>query len=351
MNVHFHQQTFILQNRLSKGMKTGIFRARKLIWFCLLLLAASAKLNARALEVLDIKPVVSRGVFVSELASNLLAGSVEYDSVGMLQISGGLGSGILIGSQWVLTAAHVVSGSGGRHTLPSATFNLKGTQYIADFAEVYPTWSGNSGAGNDLALVHLASTVSAIAAAEFRIQPADLSNQYITFVGFGLGGDGQSGYLAGTGGIKRAGTNILDYNGSILGLDSSIYLADFDSGLDSNNVLGSASTTAFESILTPGDSGGGVFMLYNGQNILVGVNSFLASTTGSADGRYGNLGGFQAIGPNLAWIQSITQVPEPASLVLGVICALVGWWAIEKQAAKHARQRISLANSKSKRIS
>ncbi|MFM7591503.1 MAG: trypsin-like serine peptidase, partial [Isosphaeraceae bacterium] len=272
-------------------------------------------------------------------------------SVGMLQLSGGLGSGVLIGSQWVLTAAHVVSGTGGRHTLPSATFTLKGTQYTADYAEVYPTWSGNSGAGNDMALVHLTSTVSAISAAEFRIQPADLSNQYITFVGYGLGGDGQSGFVAGTGGIKRAGTNTLDYNGSILGLDSSIYLADFDSGFDSTNVLGSAAPTAFESILTPGDSGGGVFMLYNGQNILVGVNSFLASTTGTADGRYGNLGGFQAIGPNLVWVQSITQVPEPASLVLGVVCALVGWWAIERQTSKHARQQMTLANTKSKRIS
>ena len=92
-------------------------------------------------------------------------------------------------------------------------------------------------------------------------------------------------------------------------------------------------------------------MLYNGQTILVGVNSFMASTTGSADGRYGNLGGFQAIGPQLAWVQSISQVPEPASIVLGVVCALIGWWAIEKQASRQSKQQMPLATTKSKRIS
>jgi hypothetical protein len=330
-------------------MQSGILKIQLLFLSMAGLFHPALMKPAISLEILQ---TVSRGVFVPETLSTQLAESPNFDSVGMLQISGGLGSGTLIGPQWVITAAHVISNSGGRHNLSSATFSLKGNLYTADYAEVLPSWSGNSGQGNDLALVHLTSPVSAVAASEFRIQTSDLTNAYVTFVGFGLGGDGQSGFIPGTGGVKRAGTNFLDYNGTILGLNSSIYLADFDSGLDSNNVLGSAAPTDFESILTPGDSGGGVFMLYNGQTILVGVNSFMASTTGSADGRYGNLGGFQAIGPQLAWVQSITQVPEPASIVLGVVCALIGWWAIEKQAGRQSKQQLPLATTtKPKRIS
>lgn len=286
------------------------------------------------LEIIQMQPTIARGTFFSDVLANQLANDPELSSVGMIQQNGGLASGVLLQPNWVLTAAHAISSGGGRHNLAGTTFLIEGVSYAADYAEVNPTWKGNSGEGNDLALIHLSSSITSVKPASFQLQPENMSGALITFAGYGLGGNGQSGYQSGTGGILRAGTNLLDLNGSVLGMDSSVYLADFDSGLLSDNVLGSANPSEFESILTPGDSGGGAFMLYQGQFILVGINSFLASTTGSANGTYGNIAGFQAIEPHLAWIQSITHAPEPASLVLGVVCALVGWWAIENHSGK-----------------
>jgi hypothetical protein len=38
--------------------------------------------------------------------------------------------------------------------------------------------------------------------------------------------------------------------------------------------------------------------------------------------------------------------------VLGVVCALIGWWAIEKQAGRQSKQQLPLATTtKPKRIS
>ena len=302
-------------------------------WFpliqCLITFILIPLTRAESLEIMDLVPTVVRASFVSNLSVTGLASASSFDPVGMLSVSGGTASGTLINSQWVLTAAHVISSIGGSHNLAGSTFVINGQSLVADYAEVMPGWAGDSGSGKDLALVHLANPFIDVTPARYLNQSISLSGQSVIFVGYGLNGDGLTGSLAGSGGSKRAGTNILDFDGSVLGLSGSLFLADFDSGQAIHNIMGSATPTAFESILAPGDSGGGLFMDYHGETILVGVNSFLASTTGSANSTYGNLAGFQSIQPNLAWIQSVSHVPEPGSMVLGVICAIVGWWAVE----------------------
>lgn len=295
--------------------------------------------TACAIEILDLEPTVVRAAFLSSVQVATLASRAEFDPVGVVSIAGNTGSGTLINSVWVLTAAHVISGTGGRHNLASSAFVLKGNSYTVDYAEVFPTWAGDPGGGNDLALLHLAISNEADQPAFYLNQPVTLVNNEVTFVGYGLAGDGVSGSISDTGGVKRAGTNVLDFDGSVLGMSTSVYLADFDSGKAQDNVIGSSVPTSYESILAPGDSGGGLFMNVNGRTTLVGVNSFVASTTGTANSTYGNLAGFTAIQPNVAWIQSVTQVPEPGSLALGVICALIGWWAVEQKSSRTTQSK------------
>lgn len=295
--------------------------------------------NCPALEVLDIRPTVVHGTFVDSLAVDQLASSSAFDPVGLLSISGNTASGTLIRSDWVLTAAHVIGSGPGQIDLASATFSIGGQPMTASYAVVNPNWNGDLGSGFDIALVKLSAPVTTVAPASFASAPAQLTGQSVTFVGFGQGGTGESGTIAGTGGVKRAGTNRLDIDGSVLGMSSSIYLADFDNGTAPFNSFGTATPTDFESILAPGDSGGGTFMMSDGNMILVGVNSFVASFSGSANSSYGNVAGFVGVQPHVEWIQSIAHAPEPGSIVLGMICALTIWWMIDRRATgKSANQ-------------
>jgi|GEM_PF-5702250 len=289
--------------------------------------------HCQALEVLDIRPTVVHGSFVNSLAVDQLASSSPFDPVGMLSISGNTASGTLIRSDWVLTAAHVFGSGTGQIDLASATFSIGGQPMTASYAVVNPNWNGDLGSGFDIALVKLAAPVTTIAPAPFASAPAQLTGQSVTFVGFGQGGTGESGTIAGTGGVKRAGTNRLDIDGSVLGMSSSIFMADFDDGSAPFNTFGTATPTDFESILAPGDSGGGAFMISDGNMILVGVNSFVASFSGSANSSYGNLAGFVGIQPHVDWIQSIAHAPEPGSIVLGVICAIAIWWMTDRRSS------------------
>ncbi len=294
----------------------------------------------QALEIADIRPTVVRGTFVSSDAATQLAASSSFDSVGLLTIGGNTASGTLIRSEWVLTAAHVISNSAGHFDLASATFDIGGQPMVASYAEVHPNWNGDLASGFDLALVKLAAPSTSIVPAAYQNAPAQLTGQSITFLGYGQGGTGDFGTIPDSAGVKRAGTNLLDVDGSILGMSPYIYMADFDSGSATYNSLGASTPTEFESVLAPGDSGGGVFMTVGGATILVGVNSFVASFSGQANSTYGNVSGFVSIQPQIPWIDSITHAPEPASIVLGVIAGFVIWRSIERKSASSRKRNI-----------
>ncbi|MBI1322101.1 trypsin-like serine protease [bacterium] len=320
-------ERFATNHRIAKTARQG--RSLLIVFFLILHFSGASQ----ALEIVDIRPTVVRGTFVSSDAATQLAATSNYDPVGMLSINGNTASGTLIRSDWVLTAAHVISNSAGHFDLASATFNVGGQPMVASYAEVHPNWNGDLGSGFDLALVKLAAPSASITPASFRDAPAQLTGQSITFLGYGQGGTGDSGTIPDSAGVKRAGTNMLDTDGSILGMSPYIYMSDFDSGSSSDNSLGTSTPTEFESVLAPGDSGGGVFMTVGGSTILVGVNSFVASFAGQANSTYGNIAGFVSIQPHIAWIDSIAHAPEPASIVLGLIAGFVIWRAIECKSA------------------
>ncbi|MEO0587577.1 MAG: trypsin-like serine protease, partial [Planctomycetota bacterium] len=218
-------------------------------------------------------------------------------SVGQVITPAGFGSGTLIANQYVLTAAHVVDRSS------FASFTIDGVSFGASDIIVHPKWKGsvNRSAGYDIALVRLTENVTAatgIKPAKLNRKKRPLKETALT-AGYGLGGNGRKGTKPGTS-EKRAGYNTVDRivdGGRIL-------LTDFDDPRGREpNALGDDRAVRFESIVAPGDSGGGLFVKKGKQWRLAGVHSYASAYDGSIDSDYGDLAGHVNVARHVNWIE------------------------------------------------
>lgn len=236
-----------------------------------------------------------------------LASSNPYEAVGRFNWTsssgGGLASGTLISTEWVLTAGHVVDD-------PLATnfqFTVGGQSYGASEVIIHPDWNGNIQSGSDLALVRLDQSIDTVSAAQLYSgnQEVGLTT---TVVGFGKTGDGFSGsYLAA--GEKRAGQNLIGGLGDVVGYSSQSLMADFD--FPDPAATGKGISLDLEYLAAPGDSGGGWFIEDQGTTYLAGVTSFGYAPDGFVDSSYGDIMGATRIGDFLSWINSIVAPTTP----------------------------------------
>lgn len=216
----------------------------------------------------------------------------QYSSVGQIKTSANqYGSGVLISSHWVLTAAHLTNN---KSTL---NFTLAGTTFTAASRTIHPSWNGDLLKGNDLALLYFNQDLSNLASPAPIYTGTDIVGQVGTYVGYGVTGTGLTGGGSRIDGKKRAAQNTID------GFFSpSVFWSDFD-----HPQLSVA--LPLEGLIALGDSGGGVFV----NNYLVGINSFIQSF-GNLTADYGDRSGHTLLSSHINWINSVI-FPDQSQLI------------------------------------
>lgn len=223
-----------------------------------------------------------------------------FPSVGKLERSnGGIeGSGVLIDSRWVLTAAH----------LNPAQVDFAGTLYTSEEFITHPDWTGDVNDGNDIALMKLSSSVTGVTPSS-RYTGTDELGQVGVSVGFGNRGTGETGEISGTAGTKRAAESTIERFGSNAPVTSpaTVFESDF---FDPTN----SAVLDLEGLPVTRDSGGPVFLnmgsAENPDYVVGGIHSFIMNS-GGALGTYGDTLGSTRVSDYDEWITA--TIPEPST--------------------------------------
>ena len=299
-------------------------------------------------------------LFVTMPAHALMGGDVDanlasspWAGVGAVSVNGATFSGALIGSQYVLTAAHVVGGQestpGNVHFTLNVKGNIKGdagsniggaaSHVVATKIIVFPGFKGTTPGKDgvwhdDLALIKLATPVSSDVPV-YGLYDGGLNGKILTLVGYGSGEDAKSGVISpASPNVKRAGQNrvdkvLMDDDG---GTHDEIFIFDFDGLNAASNIFGPPIPlnltlgATIEAQFAGGDSGGPVFVNDNGVWKIAGIAAFNGNVTAlpGSNIKFGGIGGGTVIAAYLPWIDSTlasmaAPVPEPHAWLMLLI--------------------------------
>lgn len=244
----------------------------------------------------------------------------------------GCSGSLLAGGEYVLTAAHCVTGDTDTLTATSVSLDfanvglqVSSTSYIVD-----PTWTGNLYNGGDLALIKLSTPVTSITGYMLDLA-SSAAGDVVTLAGYGINAYGTNGYSTNNFGTLYYGTT------QYLGLWSdpnTVYAYQFVNS-------GPGYTGSQEAVIAPGDSGGGALIDVNGTWEIVGVHDFNACVTNGCtpNSSLNQYGGDTSVYADASFLEPYLA-PEPGSLlVMGT--GLFGLMAARRRVAVRAFERAS----------
>lgn len=188
-------------------------------------------------------------------------------------------SAVVIQPHWIVTAAHVVDGVAAPTILDDAD---PASEYALTHIVAHPLFDNGRNGYYDIALGYSEKDFRLDFYPELNTDTDELGKP-ATLAGFGFHGTFHTG-MAVSDGKRRAGSN------KVSGLERSVLVC--DPSLDNK--------TALEFLITPGDSGGGLFI----GNKLAGIHSFLMAKDGKPDGTYTDESAHTRISLYVDWVNS-----------------------------------------------
>lgn len=207
-------------------------------------------------------------------------GEEKDEETGETQPTPQFGSAVVIKPNWILTAAHVV-----HNTQATMIIADSGTTHMVTRLFIPKEFSCNKNHFGyyDIAIGYMPEGITLDFYPELYTD-SDEPGKLITFAGHGFTGTFETGYKDHDG-KKRAGHNKIDSTErGVLVCTPSI----------------GTGKTALEYMISPGDSGGGMFI----GNKLAGINSFLMARDQKPNGTYGDESAFTRISLYADWVNS-----------------------------------------------